>query len=207
VKTQGLLKERAAAALWILDPTAAGARVRRGPRRAPGARVHGGPPFQNERVCDQSRPREIQRPRTHASEGRRRRRRRAAARDRGSPALALDGVLGHHSDHELVQNEAGALAHVTGGSIGEIVPRRRPAPEGGGAAAPASLWVRCCAREEGKTGGENCSQFKGVAGELEGEEGATAAELGNGGGLGGAPLWSRRGSHGLWGRGPAANRA
>jgi hypothetical protein len=41
VKTQGLLKERAAAALWILDPTAAGARMRRGPRRAPGARVHG----------------------------------------------------------------------------------------------------------------------------------------------------------------------
>jgi hypothetical protein len=29
--------------------------------------------------------------------------------------LVLDGVPGHHSDHELVQNEAGALAHVTGG--------------------------------------------------------------------------------------------
>jgi hypothetical protein len=92
--------------------------------------------------------------RTQASEGWRRRRRRAAARDRGSPALALDGVPGHHSDHELVQNEAGALAHVTGGSMGAIVPRRRPAPEGGGAATPTSSWVRCCARKEGKTGGD-----------------------------------------------------
>jgi hypothetical protein len=154
VKTQGLLKERATAAPWILDPTAAGARLRRGPRRAPGARVHGGPPFQNEGVYDQSRPSKIQRPRTHASEGRRRCRRRAAARDRGSPPLAPDGIPGHHSDHELVQNEVGALAHVTGGSIGAIVPRRRPAPEGGKAAAPASLWVRCCARKEGKTGRE-----------------------------------------------------
>jgi hypothetical protein len=52
--------------------------------------------------------------------------------------LPLGGVPGHHSDHELVQNEAGALAHVTGGSMGAIVPRRWPAPEGGGAAAPAS---------------------------------------------------------------------
>jgi hypothetical protein len=69
-------------------------------------------------------------------------------------ALALDGVLGHHSDHEQVQNEAGALVHVTGGSMGAIMPRRRSAPEGGGAAAPASLWVRCCAQKEGKTGGE-----------------------------------------------------
>jgi hypothetical protein len=120
MKTQGLLKERAAAAPWILDPMAAGARVRRGPRHAPGARVHGGPPFQNEGVCDQSRPREIQRPRMHASEGRRRCRRRAAARDRGSPALALDGVPGHHSDHELLQNEAGELAHVTGGLWGQF---------------------------------------------------------------------------------------
>jgi hypothetical protein len=93
------------------------------------------------------------------------------------------------------------------GSMGAILPRRRPAPEGGGAAASASLWVRCCARKEGKTGEKNCSQFKGVAGELEDEEDATAAELGNGGGSGGAPVWSRRGSHGLWGRGPAANQA
>jgi hypothetical protein len=58
--------------------------------------------------------------------------------------------------------------------------------------------MRCCARKEGKTGGENCSQFKGVAGELDGEEDATAAKLGNGGGSGGAPVWSRRGTHGLW---------
>jgi hypothetical protein len=126
-------------------------------------------------------------------------RRRVAARDRGSPALALDGVSVHHPDHELVQNDAGALAHVTGGSMGAIVPHRRPAPEGGGAATPASSWVRCCARKEGKTGGDYCSQFKGEVGGLEGEEDASAAELGNGGGSGGAPVWSRHGSHGLWG--------
>jgi hypothetical protein len=123
--------------------------------------------------------------------------RRAAARDRGSPALPLGGVLGHHSVHEPVQNEAWALAHVTGESMGAIVPHRRPAPEGGGAATPASSRARCCAQKEGKTGGDYCSQFKGEAGELEGEEDATAAELGNGGGSGGALVWSRRGSHGL----------
>jgi hypothetical protein len=67
----------------------------------------------------------------------------------------------------------------------------------GGAAAPASLWMRCCARKEGKTGGEYRSQFKGVPGELEGEEDATAAELGNGGGSAGAPVWLRHSSHGL----------
>jgi hypothetical protein len=138
---------------------------------------------------------------------RRRRRRSAAARGGSSPALALDGVPSHQSDHEVVQNDVGTLAHVTGGSMGAIVPHRRPASEGGGVAAPASLWMRCCARKEGKMGGENCSQFKGVAGELEGEEDATAAKLGNGGGSGGAPVWSRRGSHGLWGQEPAANRA
>jgi hypothetical protein len=55
-----------------------------------------------------------------------------------SPALALDGVPGHQSDHELVQNDVGALAHATGGSMGPIVPHWRPAPERGGAATPAS---------------------------------------------------------------------
>jgi hypothetical protein len=139
--------------------------------------------------------------------GWRRTRRSAAARGGSSSALALDGVPGHQSDHELVQNDAGALAHVTGGSTGAIVPHRRPAPEGGGAAAPASLQVCCCARREGKSGGGYCSQFKGVAGELEGVEDATATKLGNGGGSGGAPAWSRRGTHGLWGRRPAAIRA
>jgi hypothetical protein len=47
--------------------------------------------------------------------GWRRTRRSAAARGGSSPALALDSVPGHQSDHELVQNDAGALAHVTGG--------------------------------------------------------------------------------------------
>jgi hypothetical protein len=60
----------------------------------------------------------------------------------GLAGVALGGVPGHHSVHEPVQNEAGALAHVTGESRGAIVPHRRPAPEGGDAAAPASSWKR-----------------------------------------------------------------
>jgi hypothetical protein len=40
---QGLFNENIIAALWISDPTAADARVCGGPRRAPGARVHGEP--------------------------------------------------------------------------------------------------------------------------------------------------------------------
>jgi hypothetical protein len=114
---QGLLKKRAAAAPWILDPMAAGARVRRGPRRAPGGRVHGGPPFQNEGVFDQGRSCEIRRPWTCACGMRRRCRRSTVARGGSSPALALAGVPGHQSDHGLVQNDAGTLAHVTGGGV------------------------------------------------------------------------------------------
>jgi hypothetical protein len=101
--------------------------------------VHGSTvdhPASNEGVRDPGHPREIERPRTCASDGRRRRRRRAAARGGGSPALALDGAPRHLSDHGLVQNDAGTLAHVLEGSRGAIVPRRWPAPEGGGAAAP-----------------------------------------------------------------------
>jgi hypothetical protein len=56
--------------------------------------------------------------------------------------------------------------------------------------------VRCYAQKEGETGWVYCSQFKGEEGELEGEEDATAAELGNGGESGGAPVWSWCGSHG-----------
>jgi hypothetical protein len=74
-------------------------------------------------------------------------------RDGSSPALALDSVPGHFSDHKLVQIDEEALAHVTGGFMGAIVPHRRPAPDGGGAATPVSSRVRCCARRQGKTGG------------------------------------------------------
>jgi hypothetical protein len=119
--------------------------------------------------------------------------------------LALDSVPGHLSDHTPVHNDAGTLAHVFVEFMGAIVPHRRPALDGGGAATPVSSRVRCCARKEGKTGGDSCSQFKGEAGELEGEEDSTAAGLGNGGRTGGAPAWTRRGTHGLRGREPAAN--
>jgi hypothetical protein len=63
-------------------------------------------------------------------------------RDRCSPALPLGGAPGRQHDHRLVQNVEGARAHVTEGSRRAFVPRRRPAPEGGGAAAPASSWRR-----------------------------------------------------------------
>jgi hypothetical protein len=39
------------------------------------------------------------------------------------------------------------------GSRGAIMPHRRPAPERGGAAAPASSWMRQSAQDEGKLGG------------------------------------------------------
>jgi hypothetical protein len=151
---QGLLIKTASPAPWISDPTTTDLRVRRGPHRAPGARVHGGPPASNEGVRDQGRSCEIRRPWTRASDGRRRRCRRAAACGGSSPALALDGAPGHLSDHGLEQNDAGTLAHVYVGFMGDIVPHRRPEPEGGGAAAPASSWARGCARKEGKLGGK-----------------------------------------------------
>jgi hypothetical protein len=69
--TQGLLKENATAAPWILDPTAADARVRGGPRRGRGPQVHGGPVFKREGVHDLDRPSQISRPWTLASDGRR----------------------------------------------------------------------------------------------------------------------------------------
>jgi hypothetical protein len=40
---QGLFNENVIAASWIADPTAVDARMCGGPRRAPGARVHGVP--------------------------------------------------------------------------------------------------------------------------------------------------------------------
>jgi hypothetical protein len=42
--------------------------------------------------------------------------------------------------------------------------------------------------------GENFSLCEGEADKLEGEGEATAQELGKGGGSGGAPVWSGRGS-------------
>jgi hypothetical protein len=113
---------------------------------------------------------------------RRRRRRRVAARGGGSPALPLGSVPGHHSVHEPVQNEAGVLAHVTGRSRGVIVPRRRPAPEGGGAVAPASSWKHQNAQDEGISSGGYRSPFEGEEGELNSEVDAPVRKLGNGGG-------------------------
>jgi hypothetical protein len=87
VKTQGLLKENAKAAPWILDPTAADARVCRGPRHELGSRVHSGLPIQNEGVRDLCRPCKILGPWTRACGMRRRRRQRQGRRGGASPEI------------------------------------------------------------------------------------------------------------------------
>jgi hypothetical protein len=51
-----------------------------------------------------------------------------------------------------IKNDARTLAHVFVGFMEAIVPHRRPAPEGGGAVAPASSWARGCAQKKGKAG-------------------------------------------------------
>jgi hypothetical protein len=102
---------------------------------------------------------------------------------------------------------SGALAHVTGESRGAIVPRRWPAPEGGGAAAPASSWKRQNAQNRKVSSRGFCSPRVEEEGELKNEEKAPLRELGNSGGSGGAPVWSGRGCHGRRGQEPAAARA
>jgi hypothetical protein len=72
-----------------LDPTAASACARRGPRRELGSRVHGGPATQNERVRDLARLSQVSQPRTHAGEGQWRACQSAVARSGSSPAGAL----------------------------------------------------------------------------------------------------------------------
>jgi hypothetical protein len=89
-----------------LDPTAAGARVRRGPRRELGSRVHGGPPLKREGVCDLSRPREISRPWTRVSEGRRRARRSAVSRGGGFAGAALSRCTGRQNVRARALHEA-----------------------------------------------------------------------------------------------------
>jgi hypothetical protein len=105
----------------------------------------------------------------------------------GSPALPLGGVPGHQHDHKLAQNVEGAHAHVTEGSRAAIVPRRRPAPEGGGAAAPASSWRRQNAQEKGISSRGFCSPCVEEGGELKTKGRRLVRKLGDGGGSGGAP--------------------
>jgi hypothetical protein len=88
--------------------------------RAPGARVHGGPPIQNEGVRDQSRPCKIQQPWTHACGMRRQHRRSVAAHGGSSPALRLGGVPGHQHDRRIAQNVEGTHVHVFVGSRGRL---------------------------------------------------------------------------------------
>jgi hypothetical protein len=91
---------------------------------------------------DRRRGSAIQRPRMRATGSGGGARRCAAARSGGLAGAALTRAAVHQNLHERVQNVARLLAHVTRGSRGSLVPRRRPAPEGGGAAAPARSRVR-----------------------------------------------------------------
>jgi hypothetical protein len=185
--SQGLLKERAAAAPWILDPTAAGARVRRGPRRAPGARVHGGPPFQNEGVCDQIRPCKIRRPWTCACGMRRRRRRSAAARGGNSPArlqivlwVTFSCASGLYTKLSNMRTPPG----VQGDGAGTHGGRRRK-----GADRPlrrAHGAAKACKKKENRAR-KFCSPREETLGELTGEGEAAVKEFDGDGGSGGAP--------------------
>jgi hypothetical protein len=85
--------------------------------------------------------------------------------------LPLGGVPGHHSVYEPVQNEAGALAHVTGESRGLPVPRRRPAPEGGGLLRRGRA-CDCEGLEEKEMSWDGFSPSVKGLGELEDEENA-----------------------------------
>jgi hypothetical protein len=141
MKTQGLLKENAKATPWILDPTAADARVCRGPRRELGSRVHGGPPIQNEGVRDLCRPCQIQGPWMHACGMRRRRHQRQGRCGGASPGIrrrTLSCCSGHHFARAWALHVAGEHANKPRGSGGWRRHPRWPAPEGGGAVAPAS---------------------------------------------------------------------
>jgi hypothetical protein len=88
-----------------------------------------------------------------------------------------------------------------------IMPRRRLAPEGGGAAARASSWKRQNAQDEGISSGGYRSPFKGEEGELESEVDAPVRKLGNGGGPTALRCGRARGSYRRRGQEPAAAQA
>jgi hypothetical protein len=63
--------------------------------------------------------------------------------------------------HEWVQHTEEKLAHASRGSGEGLGHPRRPAPEGGGTAAPASPCGCCCAQERGEKAGRFCSPRRG----------------------------------------------
>jgi hypothetical protein len=131
--TQGLFNEIVKAAPWILDPTVSDARVRGGPRRAPGAWVHGGLATQTEGVCDLVHPSQIPRPRTRASEGRRRARRRQGRHGGASPEVrrrTLARCTRHRFARAWALRVAGEHVSMPRGSGRRRGHPRRPAQEG-----------------------------------------------------------------------------
>jgi hypothetical protein len=82
---------------------------------------------------------------------------------------------------------AGKHAHTPRGSGRKPGYPRRPAPEGGGSASPASSWGRCCAQGKGKEAGRFCSPHKDASKTHTVKDGVVAAMISDGGGSGGAP--------------------
>jgi hypothetical protein len=120
-----------------------------------------------------------------------------ASPDCGGAWRGLAGVApGRHSGPSTrpqasALRRGGACARDRGVK-GAIMPRRRPAPEGGGAAAPPSSWRLQNAQDEGISSGGFCSHCVEEVGELKSEGKAPVSKLGNGGGS--AALWCGRGA-------------
>jgi hypothetical protein len=79
--------------------------------------------------------------------------------------------------HERVLHVAGELAHATRGSGEGLELLRRPAPEGGGAATPASPRGCCCAQERREKAGRFCSPRRGNGSEHTVDEEALKGEF------------------------------
>jgi hypothetical protein len=178
VKTQELLKVIGSAELWISDPTAEGA-VDRAMVAVHEFMVDR--PLKRERVRDLVHPSQISRPRTRTSEGRR--------GDASSEVRRRtpSHYTGHHFARAWALHVAGEHASKPRGSGERRGHPRRPAPEGGRSASPASPWSGHSAQGSEKRAGRLCSPREEASGEVTGEGKAAVMEFDDGGGSGGAP--------------------
>jgi hypothetical protein len=89
--------------------------------------------------------------------------------------------------HERVLHVAEELAHASRGSGEGLGLSRRPAPEGGGAATPASPRGCCCAQERREKAGRFCSPRRGNGSEHTVDEEALKGKFDVDGELSGDP--------------------
>jgi hypothetical protein len=163
----------ASPAPWISDPTATDSRGRGGPRCAPGANVHGGPPRLNRRGT-----RSWPSARDRTAQDACRRDAAAASPECGGArrelaGAALDHAVGHHFAHERALRVAEWHAHASRGSGRWIGLPRRPTPEGGvagftGVRAPVLL-----CELKGKTAGKMLLTTRGNVGRAHGRRGGS----------------------------------